>query len=369
MLNKLIKAIFLSKNIKYDIDNFYIKGNKGIYSISYRVSILDMKILINDEIIFFSLEEKKYIVKALYIIDPLKTSPIIKRTYFENPLDHKKIKLNPEELPNLSSFYEEIFKTSTIGKNIITLEKKFYKDVNTFEKTLEEPFSVIEFKASKPKIKIIHKGNNKNQLVELEDTFNDLGSFGTLGDLFPKIPNKSTNDKTRINFDTYEDYEEKFFIPLYDKRPENKEKKKKDEKVIDSLVLWDMENIHYKDDFTEITRLIKKENQLMMVGYADKYVKYTKAKKINLNFILKGLRKRGWVIKTTKKIADDLLFKNFEKYKGQIKEVVIISNDSDFKNILEEANRLHMKSTVIIRLKEIRANNWFDVSDKVINLL
>lgn len=102
----------------------------------------------------------------------------------------------------------------------------------------------------------------------------------------------------------------------------------KKETKIESLVLWDLENIHYYNDFSLISRYVKKENQIKIMAYNEKYRKYETINR--LNFILNKLKKRKWIIKETKDIADRILIEEFNKYKNKIKELIVISNDSDF---------------------------------------
>jgi hypothetical protein len=132
------------------------------------------------------------------------------------------------------------------------------------------------------------------------------------------------------------------------------------------LVIWDIENIHFYDDFSIITRYVKEENQLRVVSYSNKFENYIRTEK--LDFELNKLKKRKWIIKETKKIADDTLYEVFNKYKDRIKELKIITNDSDFNLMLKEANKLGIKTTVLHRNGRDRKGHWYDKANEVLDL-
>lgn len=207
--------------------------------------------------------------------------------------------------------------------------------------------SIIEKKESK--LKIIKKNKNTNDFL-----FDNKG-FGTLGELLGKqeVELKNEFDET--------DTEKAYFKP---KLLNNKEKVVSNE--IESLVLWDLENIHYFDAFSTISRYVKSNNQFKIIAFSEKYRNY---ETINtLNFNLNKLRKRNWIIKETKKIADDTLIEQFHKYKHSIKELIVISNDSDFQYIVKEANDLNIKTIVLHRHGRTKNSFWYDIASENISL-
>lgn len=139
---------------------------------------------------------------------------------------------------------------------------------------------------------------------------------------------------------------------------------KKHEKIkIDSLVLWDIENVNFMEDFSIITKKIKADNQLKIVSF---FRKHKSDKRTfywgNLQFKLNKLRKRDWIIKTTKDSADNELIENYYKYKFGLKELILISSDSDFKDIVLDAKN----NGIAVRILNNSNRNktcWFEEFD------
>lgn len=135
---------------------------------------------------------------------------------------------------------------------------------------------------------------------------------------------------------------------------------KKHEKIkIDSLVLWDIENVNFYEDFSKITQKIKYENQLKIVSFfrknkSDKHTFYWG----DLDFKLRKLKKRDWIIKTSKESADTELIDTYYKYKNEIKELILITGDSDFEDIVKDAIAANINVRILNNSN--RKKNWFD---------
>jgi hypothetical protein len=304
-------------------------------------------ILLSNQIVKESTKIKIYYKEDIVIYDLKKEKNIIKN----------EVEYNTEEEIYIKKAL--IIKNINIFKNLIKIE-----NINCSLKEIDEKYEYYENKNLKTKI-IIKKNkkekekkeiigtNNKNSLIEKEDIFK-TENFGTIGELLGK-------EKTEIK-DSFEITEN--LIPYF-KEKINKDKEKKETKT-ESLVLWDVENIHYYNDFSIISRYVKNENQLKIMSFNEKYRTYESINR--LNFILNKLKKRKWIIKETKKIADNILIEEFHKYKNQIKELIIISNDSDFKEIIEEANKLNINTIVLFRHGRNKNNYWYDIAKEKISL-
>lgn len=148
---------------------------------------------------------------------------------------------------------------------------------------------------------------------------------------------------------------------LLKKRDNKKEKKEKT--LFDTLILWDIENINFYNDFSFMSRYFN--NPL-----SKKIVFLNKERYSNDSFELIKLKKRKWEIKKTSKDADSLLISNFHKYKNKIKKLIIISNDSDFKKIILEAISLNIEVEIIYSNDKIA---WFNnikcIKKNIFNLI
>lgn len=150
-------------------------------------------------------------------------------------------------------------------------------------------------------------------------------------------------------------------IPFFESKLLNL--KKIIDKKVESLVLWDIENVNFMDDFSAITKKIKSKNQLKIVSF---FKKHKSDKKTfywgNLQFKLNKLKKRDWIIKTTKDSADNELIDNYYKYKSGLKELILITSDSDFKNIALDA-KLNGISVKILNNSNRNNECWFEEFD------
>lgn len=135
--------------------------------------------------------------------------------------------------------------------------------------------------------------------------------------------------------------------------------KKHEKTKIDSLVLWDIENVNFYEDFSKITQKIKSENQLKIISFfrknkSDKHTFYWG----DLDFKLRKLKKRDWIIKTSKESADTELIDTYYKYKNEIKELILITGDSDFEDIVKDAIAANINVRILNNSN--RKKNWFD---------
>lgn len=136
--------------------------------------------------------------------------------------------------------------------------------------------------------------------------------------------------------------------------------KKAEKKITHSLVLWDIENVNFIDDFSIITNKVKKDNQLKIVSFykknkADRNIFYLG----NIQFKLNKLKKRDWIVKTSKDNADTELMENYFKYKNSIKELILITSDRDFKPIIEDAINSNIE-VKILNNSHYENNSWFE---------
>lgn len=192
-------------------------------------------------------------------------------------------------------------------------------------------------KIEKRKIKKINVGlmtNKKKNQIQIikrpreEDIFVSEG-LGTIGDLFS---NENSNTVS-ISYDKeFEDRDDK---PFFKKRIVGTRKNEKEN--IESLVLWDIENVSFYNDVTLITRALKHDKQLKVVSYFQKNNASKSHLQGNIEFRLRQMRKRNWHIVSTKTIADKVLIDTYEKHKENIKELILVSGDSDFKGIIQDA--------------------------------
>lgn len=139
--------------------------------------------------------------------------------------------------------------------------------------------------------------------------------------------------------------------------------KNKENKEINSLVLWDIENVNYYGDVAEITSKIKSENQLKIVSYyrknkADKTLFYMG----DIYNKLRNLRKKNWIVKTSKDEADAVIIDNYNKYKNTLKELILITSDSDFLEIIKDSMSLNIK-VKILNNSNFKTKKWFEDFD------
>lgn len=304
-----IKVLFKYKdiNIELNLDN--------LFEIKYLSNI-------------YILNEKQVILVA-YLLK-FKISHKIIKMFFSINCDFYKISFKKNELLEYNNIFE-------------IYDLNLYKVVPQLKKTEK----LVETNKE--------KYNTKRKLIiEKTNDFFEKTNFGTLGQSIGVIEN---------NFEV-EICESNNFNKYFKKRVKLKEVNNLNQEI-NSLVLWDIENINYFNDFSIISRFVKKENQLKVVSFNEKFKIFNRNK---IDFLLNKLKKRKWIINETNKIADNDLINTFKKYKDKINELVIISNDSDFKDILFEANNLNIKTIVIYRNNNKKHNNWYLNAKEVINL-
>ena len=304
-----IKVLFKYKdiNIELNLDNlFEIKYLSNVY-------------ILNEE----QVRLVGYLLK-------FKISHKIIKMFFSINCDFYKINLKENQLLEYSNVFE-------------IYDLKLYKVVPQLKKTEK----LVETNKE--------KYNTKRKLIiEKTNDFFEKTNFGTLGQSIGVIENNFEVEFCKSNN----------FNKYFKKRVKLKEVNNLNQEI-NSLVLWDIENINYFNDFSIISRFVKKENQLKVVSFNEKFKIFNRNK---IDFLLNKLKKRKWIINETNKIADNDLINTFKKYKDKINELVIISNDSDFKDILFEANNLNIKTIVIYRNNNKKHNDWYLNAKEVINL-
>ena len=304
-----IKVLFKYKdiNIELNLDNlFEIKYLSNVY-------------ILNEE----QVRLVGYLLK-------FKISHKIIKMFFSINCDFYKINLKENQLLEYSNIFE-------------IYDLKLYKVVPQLKKTEK----LVETNKE--------KYNTKRKLIiEKTNDFFEKTNFGTLGQSIGVIENNFEVEFCKSNN----------FNKYFKKRVKLKEVNNLNQEI-NSLVLWDIENINYFNDFSIISRFVKKENQLKVVSFNEKFKIFNRNK---IDFLLNKLKKRKWIINETNKSADNDLINTFKKYKDKINELVIISNDSDFKDILFEANNLKIKTIVIYRNNNKKHNDWYLNAKEVINL-
>lgn len=372
----------------------------------FLVSILNQKkIFYNLEFVKFEYNSNEYIIpfnpdqKKIYYLNNTKFTLtntilllILKAFYIKNPefglILMKNYNIELKDLPSFIRLYEDL--------NLVNDEF----DINKYEESLQVRYK-LKYGLTKSEVKDFRKpnltskntsnraqkralikeakevakkekklqkqkrqenkliGTNKpNLLVPKEEIFIKSTGFGTLGELLGVVEsNNQIEIDSKANLNN---------LKPFHKQKIQKNKINNNDNVIESLVLWDMENIHYYDDFSKITRYVKTNNQIRLMCFNSKYRNYEHINR--LNFILTKLKKRDWIIKETKKIADEILIEYFHKYKNSLKELIIISNDSDFNDILKEANDLNIKTIVLHRNGRDRPFHWYEKASEYYDL-
>jgi len=259
----------------------------------------------------------------------------------------------------LNDFQRRLKRKKTVrklkgNKNKESLSKKIKEDV----KKMKERILIDEENKKKEKqatIKHILK-TSKTKIKLKYDLGIENESLGTLGDFFNDVELLEEPKEQDYNYNYNYNYEEELIEPL--KKPLSTTKQKQKHEVFDTLVLWDIENVNFYNDFSIISRIIPKESYKVF-----SYSKKNSKKKIylkgdNLSFVLSRLKKRGWLEKRTTKIADSELIEDFHQRKHKIKNLVLISADRDFEEICKEAIQLGI--TVFIMNNENRQKySWF----------
>jgi len=291
---------------------------------------------------------KKIQLKNSYSIELIKNSLII-----------KDMDLKIEKEKNNFEFLLIIKALSFTNKEFKYFFKRYYEEYNeiVFYDYLNELFGEDAIKYKK-QIRNLNKRrssklfnpkehiaiDNKAKKIKLQGFSNksklkynpfEEEALGTLGDFFNKenIIEDNVSGKLKIKKEI---------------------KKQHTKNNYEKLVLWDIENVHFFNDFSEITRLLPKDS-IKFFSYKKLNHKNTYIK--NMDFIVNKLKKRKWIELKTKKIADTKLINEFQKRKYKIKELYLISVDKDFKQICDEAKDLGIKVTIITNTKN---RGWFE---------
>jgi len=219
----------------------------------------------------------------------------------------------------------------------------------------EDKQRILDNKIKEKAIKKQIIENSKSKIKLKVDIFKDCDTLGTLGDFFKKdssVVDAPFKEQELENSDT------QAFLSLKKKSIS----KKKDKVISDTLVLWDIENVHFYNDFSYISKYVPKD-AIKIFSYAKKNHKqkiYLKGDK--LDFVLNKLRKRGWIEKRTTKIADQELIEEFNARANKIKKLYLISADKDFQNICEKATELNIE-VHIINNEHRNKFSWFNKED------
>lgn len=344
-LKRCILDYFNTNLVCFDFNHYLIyvkiKDNKNIgLNLDYR----------NNDVKYYSTEKSKYQTKVL---SKTYAKQIFKSLYNIN----KEQTLKILELYNLTELDLENIEDYEIHKTRVKKEKIYKQELKNVVKEVKKLNSINKKKEIHNRVKEKTKHiNSKDNKTKREDIFNFSPGFNCIAEAFGVKTN--FDDNIEIN-----NKETEYFIPLKNKST------KKTKRQIDSLVIWDIENINFHNDFSIITRYIKKENQIKIVSFSKSYKNYC----TDIDFKLRKLKKRNWIInevKNAENSADEELIENYFKYTGRntkIKEVIIISSDSDFSSILEDAKIKNIKSTVIYR--EInQKKRWFMNANEIIEI-
>ena len=330
-----------------------------IYRVNYVGKIVECgSIKINKQNYVFSFHKnikKKYEIPNFpdylksYNLEEIKSFVNIKSDkYFLKEFPRKKRKIKKEKYKrNLNN---------DLNQNKIKIVKKISEEVKKI-KELEKKRKIEQDKKTK-QIKNNIISNSKNKIKLKVDIFEGSKGLGTFSDMFPE------QYKTK-EFKEEEYYENK--TKEYDVRFESTDNSiikkplkssiyKKHEKNNEILVLWDIENVNFYDDFAIITRLLPKEC-IKIYSYSKKNHKGVYLKNNDIDFLLNKLRKRKWIEKRTTKIADEVLIKEFNLRKDKLKELYLISSDKDFKEICDNAISNNIKVTILNNNKQ---RSWFN---------
>ena len=251
------------------------------------------------------------------------------------------------------------------GLNITKLSKiSTRRGIVKVDKQLAMNKLMIKHK-KKSKSKTLEKQNYIIESVVENDIYKDSTSLGVFGDILGEKFNsnnykvemsevdKSLSDNIKI---TYEDMNNGKY---HRKKVKNNSSfyKNKKESSSNVLVLWDIENINFRDDFSIFTTILPKD-AIKVFSYSKKnheHMKYLKGS--SLDFVLRKLKKRGWISRRTKKIADNELIDEFNKRKNKINKLILISEDRDFKEICDKSIEMGIELSIINKNKN--KNSWF----------
>jgi hypothetical protein len=369
----LLKDVRITKEIKHDLFELFVKNiicfdftNYLVYvnvtknNINKNIGLnLDYR---NNSIKYYSTQKSKYqnkdlsktfakqIFSILYMINKECTTKI---------LDLYNITEN--DLSRLSSFTEYLEKSDYEPFIKRAKELNQYRKIRTKEIVQETHKNIVNKDKIKHEIcnRVKEKTkhiNSKDKRTKREEIFNFSSGFNCIAEAFG----------TKLEFKDDIEISSTSVTPYFKAKSKN-EKSPRTQKEINSLILWDIENINFFDDFSIITRTFKKENQIKIVSFSKGYRDYYSA---NIDFELKKLKKRKWIIKEVKSSensADKELIKEYYNYCDELKEVIIISSDSDFSEILIDSKNKNIKTMIIY--KELnQKNRWFKNADEIIEL-
>jgi len=127
-------------------------------------------------------------------------------------------------------------------------------------------------------------------------------------------------------------------------------KDKKDKK--ETLVLWDIENINFYNDYKAIECSIKDKMALRYV-IGKEPQKYSNTSRLSNGRMFPRLRKRGWLIEKISKKVDEKIMDYYYKHKSHIKTLILITDDSDFEVIIKDA----IKNKIEVEILHINENS------------
>jgi len=114
----------------------------------------------------------------------------------------------------------------------------------------------------------------------------------------------------------------------------------KSREPIDTLVLWDIENVHFSRDRSVIHRWLRSlgiEHSWRHIAARDRHKTPFWASGFDPQRRISLLQRHGWVIDHTHRDADNALIVRFEQNRNRLKRLVVISVDGDFATIAREA--------------------------------
>ena len=121
------------------------------------------------------------------------------------------------------------------------------------------------------------------------------------------------------------------------------------------LVLWDIENVNFFDDYKVLSNYINKKDSLLYVVCKDPG-KYPRDNRLSKTHIYTKLKKRGWSIDKRNKKIDERLMSYYHKHKNNVRSIILITADSDFEPILKDAVGIGLD---ILVLNEAKHAKWF----------
>ncbi len=142
-------------------------------------------------------------------------------------------------------------------------------------------------------------------------------------------------------------------------RNNKKEMKIKEKKP--NLVLWDIENINFYDDYKIVGNYVDDLNSLKYV-VGKEIEKYSNISRLSKEGFYPRLKRRGWNIDKKPKKVDERIMNYYYKHKSHIEKLILITDDSDFKPIVVDAVKNGIEVLILYRDKR---NVWVKSYDSI----